>query len=82
MERLRLVPCNGWKFWNYERAPGDWVRLRTLRHWLPGERRLTGKPVTASPRVILTFTPTSPHPELPGAGSSGCVARYARRGVA
>ncbi len=24
--------CNGWKFWQYERAPGDWVLLDTLRH--------------------------------------------------
>ena len=24
-------PCNGWTFWNYERAPGDWVRLDQLR---------------------------------------------------
>jgi hypothetical protein len=23
--------CNGWGFWRYERAPGDWVRLRKLR---------------------------------------------------
>ncbi len=23
--------CNGWRFWRYERAPGDWVRLRELR---------------------------------------------------
>lgn len=23
--------CNGWRFWRYERAPGDWVRLDTLR---------------------------------------------------
>lgn len=23
--------CNGWWFWTYERAPGDWVRLNTLR---------------------------------------------------
>ena len=23
--------CNGWTFWNYERAPGDWVRLDLLR---------------------------------------------------
>jgi len=23
--------CNGWWFWHYERAPGDWVRLRELR---------------------------------------------------
>ena len=23
--------CNGWTFWTYERAPGDWVRLDTLR---------------------------------------------------
>jgi hypothetical protein len=22
---------NGWHFWKYERAPGDWVRLRELR---------------------------------------------------
>ena len=23
--------CNGWRFWTYERAPGDWVRLTELR---------------------------------------------------
>ncbi|MCG3179676.1 MAG: hypothetical protein BIFFINMI_02017 [Phycisphaerae bacterium] len=23
--------CNGWHFWRYERAPGDWVRLMELR---------------------------------------------------
>jgi hypothetical protein len=23
--------CNGWWFWKYERAPGDWVRLSELR---------------------------------------------------
>ena len=23
--------CNGWIFWQYERAPGDWVQLDTLR---------------------------------------------------
>lgn len=23
--------CNGWTFWRYERAPGDWVILDTLR---------------------------------------------------
>ena len=23
--------CDGWWFWKYERAPGDWVRLRALR---------------------------------------------------
>lgn len=23
--------CNGWMFWHYERAPGDWVRLNELR---------------------------------------------------
>ncbi len=23
--------CDGWKFWTYERAPGDWVPLETLR---------------------------------------------------
>lgn len=24
--------CNGWTFWHYERAPGDWVPLDTMRH--------------------------------------------------
>jgi len=23
--------CDGWRFWKYERAPGDWVRLDVLR---------------------------------------------------
>lgn len=23
--------CNGWTFWSYERAPGDWVHLNQLR---------------------------------------------------
>lgn len=23
--------CNGWVFWRYQRAPGQWVRLSTLR---------------------------------------------------
>jgi hypothetical protein len=23
--------CDGWRFWHYERAPGDWVSLRELR---------------------------------------------------
>jgi Restriction Enzyme Adenine Methylase Associated len=23
--------CNGWWFWKFERAPGDWVRLRELK---------------------------------------------------
>lgn len=23
--------CNGWTFWRYERAPGDWVTLDTMR---------------------------------------------------
>lgn len=23
--------CNGWWFWKYERAPGDWIRLSELR---------------------------------------------------
>lgn len=23
--------CNGWNFWKFERAPGDWVRLNELR---------------------------------------------------
>ncbi len=25
------VACNGWQFWTYERAPGDWVPLNELR---------------------------------------------------
>ncbi len=24
--------CNGWTFWKYERAPGDWVFLDEIRH--------------------------------------------------
>jgi len=24
--------CNGWRFWQYERAPGDWVKLDELRN--------------------------------------------------
>lgn len=27
----RKRAINGWWFWHYERAPGDWVRLRELR---------------------------------------------------
>jgi Restriction Enzyme Adenine Methylase Associated len=23
--------CNGWTFWTYERAPGDWVVIDKLR---------------------------------------------------
>jgi len=23
--------CDGWYFWRYERAPGDWVKLNELR---------------------------------------------------
>ena len=23
--------CNGWEFWTYERAPGDWVSIDELR---------------------------------------------------
>jgi hypothetical protein len=23
--------ANGWEFWQYERAPGDWVKLKHLR---------------------------------------------------
>ncbi len=28
---VNRVCCNGWMFWHYERAPGDWVRLNTLK---------------------------------------------------
>lgn len=24
--------CNGWAFWKFERAPGDWVAIKTLRN--------------------------------------------------
>jgi predicted GIY-YIG superfamily endonuclease len=27
----RRPSCNGWTFWQYERAPGDWVNLDNLR---------------------------------------------------
>jgi hypothetical protein len=27
----RRRTCNGWTFWTFERAPGDWVRLDELR---------------------------------------------------
>lgn len=29
---VRRRPTNGWAFWSYERAPGDWVRLATLKN--------------------------------------------------
>lgn len=29
---VRRKTCNGWKFWKYERAPGDWVKLAELRN--------------------------------------------------
>jgi hypothetical protein len=28
---IRTRKLNGWWFWKYERAPGDWVRLRNVR---------------------------------------------------
>lgn len=28
---LRKKSTNGWSFWTYERAPGDWVPLQELR---------------------------------------------------
>jgi len=28
---VNRVSCNGWTFWRYERAPGDWVQLDKLR---------------------------------------------------
>jgi len=27
----KRILCNGWRFWKYERSPGDWVLLHTLR---------------------------------------------------
>jgi len=27
----KRATCNGWTFWKYERAPGDWVALNELR---------------------------------------------------
>jgi len=27
----RRKSCNGWRFWTYERAPGDWVKLNELK---------------------------------------------------
>jgi hypothetical protein len=31
MAACKRKSCNGWTFWQYERAPGDWVILDTLR---------------------------------------------------
>jgi len=28
---VKRTTCNGWTFWEYERAPGDWVKLDGLR---------------------------------------------------
>jgi hypothetical protein len=28
---VKRKTCNGWTFWEYERAPGDWVKLDALR---------------------------------------------------
>jgi len=28
---VKRKTCNGWTFWEYERAPGDWVKLNNLR---------------------------------------------------
>jgi hypothetical protein len=29
---VKRKTCNGWTFWEYERAPGDWVKLDELRN--------------------------------------------------
>jgi hypothetical protein len=31
MAACRRASCNGWTFWQYERAPGDWIYLDNLR---------------------------------------------------
>jgi hypothetical protein len=28
---VRKLPTNGWQFWQYERAPGDWIPLSKIR---------------------------------------------------
>ena len=28
---VKRKTCNGWTFWEYERAPGDWVKIDKLR---------------------------------------------------
>jgi|GEM_PF-145032 len=28
---VKRKTCNGWTFWEYERAPGDWVKINVLR---------------------------------------------------
>src|SRR5262249_48174854 len=28
---VKRSTCNGWTFWQYQRAPGDWVALNNLR---------------------------------------------------
>jgi type I site-specific restriction endonuclease len=30
-QAARPGACNGWDFWKYEQAPGDWVELDNLR---------------------------------------------------
>ena len=30
-DACKRVSCNGWSFWTYQRAPGDWVPLDALR---------------------------------------------------
>lgn len=30
-DAVHRISCNGWTFWQYERAPGDWVLLDNLR---------------------------------------------------
>ncbi len=30
-EACKRVSCNGWTFWQFERAPGDWIQLNELR---------------------------------------------------
>jgi Restriction Enzyme Adenine Methylase Associated len=30
-QSVTRYPVNGWHFWKYKRAPGDWVRLDELR---------------------------------------------------
>jgi len=36
-------PCDGWTFWTFERAPGDWVRLDVLRRAAPARRQVPNR---------------------------------------
>ena len=50
---------NGWRFWHYERAQGDWVPLATLR-------RVSVAPLLRGPACMLGRTSQSRGAKWPG----------------